>query len=242
MLAAAIAACTPIAVVTCGDDPASPGPEYDPDIPTAWEPAVTNRYFPLVPGTVWRYEGETAEGTETIVVEVLQGTREVNGVAATAVRDRVFLDGEPIEDTEDWFAQDAAGNVWYLGEDSKDIEGGEVVSTAGSWTWGRDGALPGIVMWADPAAHQGEEYRQEYFAGEAEDWGKVISAAERVEVPAGGFDGCVRTEDWNPLEPAAPREHKYYCPEVGLVLEHPVGGNERVELVERTTPAEGGAP
>ena len=140
----------------------------------AWAAAVTNQWLPLVPGVVMEYEGDTDEGLERTVVEVLPGTRVVNGVEATEVRDRVYLEGDLIEDTHDWFAQDADGNVWYLGEDSKEIENGVVVSTGGCWEWGVDGALPGIILWADPGAHLGESYRQEYYEGEAKDFGRAL--------------------------------------------------------------------
>ena len=218
---------------TIGCDSNPTGPEYNPELPTAWAAAVTNPLFPLTPGTTLTYEGETGEGLETTVVEVLSGTRTINGVAATIVRDRVYLDGELIEDTFDWFAQDADGNVWYLGEDTKEYENGAVVSTEGSWEWGIDGALPGIYMWADPAAHVGEEYRQEFAEGEAEDWAKVLAVGEAVTVPFGSFTNCIKTEDWNGLESGG-HEFKYYCPGIGLALETPVSGSERIELTERT--------
>lgn len=217
----------------CGNDPTAPA--YDPDLPTAWASAVTNPYYPLVPGTVYRYEGETADGVETVIFEVFDQTRMVSGVNATVVRDRAFLDGELIEDTEDWFAQDTEGNVWYLGENTKEFENGQVVSTAGSWEWGVDGALPGIIMWADPAAHVGEEYRQEFYEGQAEDISKVVGLSESVDVPYGSLTGCVRTEDTTPLEPAV-LENKYYCGGVGTVLEVAVESGERIELVEVTGP------
>lgn len=212
-------------------------PDYDPEIPVEWAAAVTNPFFPLAPGTTWHYEGETEDGTETITVEVLAGTRSVNGVEATVVHDQVFLDGELIEDTYDWYAQDADGNVWYLGEESEELEGGVVVSTEGSWEWGVDGALPGVIMWASPAEHLGEEYRQEYYEDEAEDWGKVVAVDQTVDVPFGTFTGCVQTEDWNALEGRAESlEEKYYCPDAGAVLEVPVDApEERVELVDMTT-------
>jgi sugar lactone lactonase YvrE len=38
------------------------------------------------------------------------------GIKTVVVRDRGFTNGELSEDTLDWFAQDAAGNVWYFGE------------------------------------------------------------------------------------------------------------------------------
>jgi hypothetical protein len=68
----------------------------------------------MVPGTANIYQAETEDGIETIVVEVLDETRDVNGVISRVVRDRVFLEELLIEDTHDWFAQDDAGNVWYM--------------------------------------------------------------------------------------------------------------------------------
>jgi hypothetical protein len=222
-------------LVACGDDPTQP--EYDPQLdPADFVPQVTNQFFPLVPGTTYSYEGETDEGTETTVVEVLNETKTILGITATVVRDRVFLDGELIEDTFDWFAQQNTGDVWYLGEDSKEIENGEVVSTEGSWEAGVDGAKPGIIMWGDPAAHLNEEHRQEFYEGVAEDVATVIGLDEAAEVPYGGFTGCIRTEDRNPLEPGT-EEHKVYCPGVGQVLEEPAdGGGERIELIEVAEP------
>lgn len=223
-----------VASAACdGSSPAAPEDEYDPDFdPADFVVGVTNPFFPLAPGTRWVYEAETEDGLETIIVEVLEAKRNVAGVQATVVHDEVFLDGDLIEDTFDWYGQDADGNVWYLGEDSKEIEDGEVVSTEGSWETGVDGALPGVIMWADPAAHVGEEYRQEYYEDEAEDWGKVVATGRSVSVPFGDFDGCIATEDWNALEPGT-LEEKTYCPGVGFVLEVKLeGGEERVELIE----------
>lgn len=150
-----------------------------------------------------------------------------------SARDKVYLAGSLIEETLDWYAQDGAGNVWYLGEDSKEIENGQVVSTEGSWEWGKEGALPGIIMWADPGAHIGENYRQEFFRGEAEDWAKVLAVGQTVNVPYGNLTGCIKTEDWNGLESGG-RENKYYCPGVGLALEVKVEGGERLQLLSKT--------
>jgi hypothetical protein len=213
------------------------GPPYEPDLPEQWVATITNRYFPLIPGTTWRYTGQTDEGTEVIIVEVLDQTRMVNGVRATIVHDAVYLDDQLIEDTFDWYAQDVAGNVWYLGEDTKELEDGRVVSTEGSWEWGKNGALPGIYMWGDPSAHMNEEYRQEFYRGEAEDFGKVIGLDQTVDVPFGHFSGCVQTEDWNAIEGRSETlEHKYYCPDIGVALEVPVDApGEKVQLTTRTT-------
>ena len=121
---------------------------------------IDNPFYPLLPGSRWVYEGTSDGETERIEVEVLAERRTVMGIAAVVVRDQAFVDGELAEDTLDFFTQDAEGNVWYLGEETAEYEGGEVTSTAGSWEAGVDGALPGIVMLADPAV--GEAYRQEF--------------------------------------------------------------------------------
>ena len=219
----------------CGaDDPT--GPDYDPVLPTAWAAEVTNPFFPLPAGATWSYSGESDEGTETIVIEVLDETRDVNGVAATVFWDRVYLDGVLVEDTRDWFAQDSDGNVWYLGEESYEMNGPDTLNSEGSWEWGTDGALPGIIMWADPSAHVGEDYRQEFYEGEAEDWGRVVALDQTVTVPAGTFTGCIRTDDWNALEGgrAETLENKFYCPGVGTVLEQEE--DTEIELVEYDLP------
>lgn len=236
VLAAALLAIS-LMVQACGDsdDDGTGGPDYDPVIPTNWAGSVTNGYFPLAPGTIWEYEGATSEGVETIRVEVLAQTRLVNGVTATVVRDRVYLDGELKEDTDDWYAQDADGNVWYLGESTKEYEGGAVVSTEGSWEWNVDDALPGIIMWADPSAHIAEDYRQEFYEDEAEDWARVDLVNQTIDVPYGPLTGCVQTFDWSGLEPGS-GERKFYAPGLGLALEVAPGSGERVELVRLTRP------
>lgn len=158
--------------------------------------------------------------------------REVMGVSTVVVQDRVYQDGELVEDTVDWFAQDTDGNVWYFGEESRELEDGEVVSTEGSWEPGVDGALPGIVMLADPTP--GDAYRQEYYEGEAEDMAEVAETSTRASVPAGEFSDVVVIREWNPLEPDVVEE-KHHAPGVGVVLKVVVeGGDGRVELIQHS--------
>lgn len=221
------AICIVVAATACGEVSV----DYDLDIPTEWVATVTHPLFPLTPGTILRYENRGSG--EAVLVEVLEDTRVVNGVLATVVRARVYERGELVEDTHDWFAQDRSGNVWYLGEESHEIEAGEVVGAEGSWAWGADGALPGVVMWADPATFGRREYLQEYRPGVAEDRGRYVAFDQEVTVPAGRFRACVITEDWNPLE-TGERERKTYCPRVGLVLEE--SGGSRLELVDMRQP------
>jgi hypothetical protein len=213
------------AVIDPGDDG-----DYSPDIdPGDFVEAITNPYLPLRPGARWVYEGTDGE-SERIEVVVTDQTREVMGISAVVVQDTVWEDDEIVEDTFDWFAQDAEGNVWYLGEDSREYEDGEVVSSEGSWEAGVDGALPGIVMLADPAV--GDAYRQEYYEDEAEDLAEVVRLGAAESVVAGDFDEVVVIREWNPLDPDVVEE-KYYAPGVGLILEvKTIGGEGRVELID----------
>ena len=194
---------------------------------------IDNPYLPLIPGNRWVLEGEEDGEVERVVVVVTDQRREVMGISAVVVRDTVTVNGEVTEDTYDWFTQDAEGNVWYLGEDTKEYEDGEVVSTEGSWEAGVDGAQPGIVMLADP--DKGDAYREEYLAGSAEDMGEVVQLGAKARVDAGSFDDVIVIKEWTPLEPKIVEE-KYYAPGVGQVLEVTKrGGKGRMELVEFTT-------
>lgn len=205
--------------------------EYDPVIdPSDFSSKVTNKYFNLTPGKKMVYEGQTEDGIERIEFYVMGETRIVEGVENIIVWDRVWLDGELIEETFDWYAQDKEGNVWYFGEDSREMEDGKVVSTEGSWESGVDGARPGIIMKANPAI--GDSYRQEYYEGEAEDMAEVIAFGESVTVPFGSFSNILKTYEWSPLEPDA-KENKYYSSEAGgVILEASFDGKERVELID----------
>lgn len=204
---------------------------YFPDIdPDQFVEGVDHPFFPLTPGMTYIYKGESDGTGEHIEVYVTHETREVMGIECVVVRDSVWEDGELVEDTFDWYAQDKDGNVWYFGEDSSEIEDGEVISKAGSWEAGIDGALPGVIMWAKPEV--GMIYRQEYYEGEAEDMAEVIQLNASESVAFGSFEELLVINEWNPLEPGA-AEHKYYAEEIGLVLELKVeGGEGRIELIE----------
>lgn len=227
-LAAAAALLTAAAfglVPACGAEPV----DYDPGIsPSDLSTAVDNPLLPFPVGATWVYEATTDEGTERIEIEVLDETKAVAwGATGIVVRDTVYLDGALIEDTWDWYAQHNDGAVWYLGEETYEYEDGEVKCDCGAWEAGVDGALPGIVMPATPSV--GDSYRQEYYAGEAEDRGEVVALDESVTVPAGSFTGCVKIKESSDIDPDL-LEYKYFCEGVGLVLVEEDG--ERVELLE----------
>jgi hypothetical protein len=205
------------------------GQPYEPAFdPASFVDVVDNPYYPLAPGTTMVYEG----ATEHVEVTVTHETKDILGVSAIVVHDQVTVDGEVTEDTVDWYGQDRWGNVWYLGEDTKEYENGVVSSTEGSWEAGVDGAQPGVVMLADPQV--GDTYRQEYYEGQAEDLAKIFAVGESVEVPYGSFDDVLVTEDWSALDPEIV-EHKSYARGVGVVHEEQVqGGSEVLQLVEVT--------
>jgi hypothetical protein len=207
---------------------------FDPPFdPAGFVPAVDHPFLPLVPGTVSSFADESPGG-EAITVEVLPAKKRILGVDCTVVRDRVYVDGSLVEDTFDWYAQDRAGNVWYMGEDSKEYENGVVVSTEGSWEAGVAGAEAGIIMPAEPRI--GMKYAQEFAPGVAEDMASVVSLKQSVSVPYGDFTDCVQTMEFSKLAPGA-RGYKFYARDVGLVLEEsPRGGHERTELLSVSKP------
>jgi hypothetical protein len=211
------------------EDPPPPIPVFEADAFGLTPFEIDNPYLPLAEGDVLVYEGETEDGLERIIVVVSEETRVVLGVECRVVIDRGFVDGELVEETFDWFAQDLEGNVWYFGEDSREIEDGEVVSTEGSWEAGIDGALPGILMPAIPSV--GDSYRQEYYEGEAEDMAEVVALDAVVTLSDGTvYSNVLQTLEWTPLEPDA-LENKYYVPGLGLVREENADGDEPIDLV-----------
>ncbi len=203
--------------------------------PADFVEVVDNPYFPLPAGAKWVYEiREGNKPPQTDTLEVQKEKRQVNGVQATVVRDTVSAGNQVLEDTYDWFAQDKYGNVWYVGEEVDNYLAGVLINHSGSWEWGVDGAQPGIIMWADPAAHMNEKYRQEYYLGKAEDMGQVLSVNESLTVPFGSFDQVVKTLDFSNIE--AGKEQKFYAPGIGLLKEMDVNGHEEVVLTKMTQP------
>ncbi|MGI8973352.1 MAG: hypothetical protein ACR2HI_04150 [Gaiella sp.] len=202
--------------------------------PAEFTTTIDNPYWPMRPGTRWVYRETDPDGARLrVTVIVLRQTRRIaNGIEARVVRDTVTENGVLVEDTFDWYAQDRAGNVWYLGEDTREYEDGKLVSRAGSFEAGVDGAQAGIAIPARP--RPGLRYRQEYYAGKAEDRAEVVSTREQAEVPAGHYTDVVMTRDLNPLKPRI-LEFKFYARGVGPVLVLGVsGGSDREELIRVT--------
>jgi hypothetical protein len=200
----------------------SSGPSYSAN--------VTNEWFPLAPGSVYRYRGVKDGEPSREVMTVTHRTRTIDGAETIVVKDLLYLRGKLEERTRDYYTQDDDGNVWYFGEDTAELDAkGRVTTREGTWHAGVDGAKPGIFMYAHPRV--GQSARQEYLKGQAEDHFAVLRRGVAVDVPFKAFGGAVLTKEWTPLEPGV-LDHKFYGRGIGTVLEQTVkGGDERNELV-----------
>ncbi len=221
------------ATAPSGRRAARPGPPVAAFDPAGCTSVVDNPYFPLRPGTVLVYESGAGKTAEVDTVVVTRDTRTVLGVAAVVVRDRTYRGGKLVEESFDWFTQDRKGNVWTLGEDTRDLRDGVVVSTAGAWEAGVDSASAGIVMPAIPEV--GMVYRKGYRRGKVEDLAEVRNLDARAMVLHETFTACLETEDWSALE-RGPRERNVYAPGVGLVIRGTAVGVDQVKLVKLIAP------
>ena len=187
---------------------------------------IDNTWYSLTPGTTFVYRGVKEGKPARDVVVVTPGSKRILGVPTTVVHDRLFLAGELAEETNDWYAQDEDGNVWYFGEATRELDHGRVTSTEGSWQAGVGGASPGLIMEADPTV--GHAYAQEHFKGEAEDHAQVLSLSAALR----GYKRAQLTKEWTPLEPDV-IDHKYYVPGVGLVREATATGPQETLVLVR---------
>lgn len=240
LVAFAPSACAPDG--SSGDDPeaatptiALPRENRRFDLPTDLAPDVTNPWFPLTPGTRWTYRGAEASGAaQELVVTATPVTYSVaNGVEARVVRSTLTVGGEVVEDSVDWYAQDGDGTVWHLGQENAQLEDGYITSHTGSFEAGVDDALAGVVMPGHPAV--GQEYRQEYYGGVAEDNGEVLALDGTATVPAGSYADVVQVARTDGIDPDV-LEHRFYAEGVGLVLVRDVAADlVTAELVALTT-------
>jgi hypothetical protein len=216
----------PATTTEAASAPSCPKP---PPLPDQFVAGIDNPYLPLTPGKTWVYKGKLDGDSATDVFTVTNQTKVILGVTTTVVHDQVVIKGDLVEDTLDWFAQDAAGNVWYFGEDTKELDHGQVVSTEGSWEAGVDNARAGIFMPATP--HVGDINKQEDAKNVAEDCSRIADLNASVKTPYVSSDEALKTEEFSLLEPDI-LDNKYYVPTIGLVREQTIqGGTDFLELV-----------
>jgi hypothetical protein len=218
---------------SAGEAARSTSPVFD---PTHFTHPVSNPYFPLTPGLVTRLRG--SDGDEKFVekVRVTHRTKMIAGVNTTVVRDVVRRpDGTLAETTDDWYANDDEGNVWYLGEDTATYdEHGNLEDREGSWEAGVQGAEPGIIMLANPRPPMAT--RMEFSKGVAEDQAWVVQRLGRITTPGGRFTDVVRTLEWGRLEPRVISQ-KFYAAGLGIVEERDLAaGDEHFWVVSSHQP------
>jgi hypothetical protein len=229
------------ALVACSSDSGTGG-RPEPDLPsssgTKIDPSdfvlpVDNPYFPLEPGTTYRYEG-IKEGRRAVdVFLVSHDTKMILGVANTVVVDKLFVDGELEEIAHDWYSQDRQGNVWYFGETIKEFDRqGNQIPAKGAWQAGVDGARPGIVMPAQPQV--GDVFRPEYYRGTAEDRYRILDLSAKVTVPYDSFSDVLVMSEQTRLEPGV-LGLKFHALGIGQIKESvPEGPHETLSLVSVT--------
>jgi len=225
----AVAAFTPLADGAGSSTPTPPSwvhhGKYAPVIDKAnFVARIDNRYFPLEPGTVFRYRGLKDSARQIDEVTVTHQVKRVLGIKCTVVRDVVSQAGKKLELTYDWYAQDKQGNVWYMGEAAFDRQNGRFVRAKDSWEAGVKNAKPGIIMRGD--ARPGDVYRQEYYPPDALDQAHVGHASATVSVPAGTYKHALVTDEWSPVEPQI--ERKWYAAGVGEIKEKVTAGGHEV--------------
>jgi hypothetical protein len=200
-------------------------PNFDPHDFKAGQP-IDNPYFPLKEGLTYHYRGEALNDADKLVPSpdnqrVQHVFKQIDGVQALVVYDNVYLNGLQQEATQDYYAQDVHGSVWYLGEYESEFvrdKHGKIikVSHEGSWEAGVNGAKPGYIMPAHPKV--GFAYFQEHAPGVALDSAKVTATDLTLNVQGKVYRHVVLTQEFTPLEPTV-SDYKWYAPGVGMVLE-----------------------
>jgi hypothetical protein len=220
--AVALVATTTLTSSWASEPPRASAPTFD---PADFGHPIDNAYFPLTPGLVTRLRGVDGDERFRETVRVTRRTKMVDGVRAVVVRDVVRRpDGTLAEATDDWYAADDAGNVWYFGEDTATYdETGQLEDREGSWQAGENGAEPGIVVPRN--ARPSTADFMEHAKGVAEDQSWVVQHLGHVRTAGGRFTDVVRTLEWSRLEPGVISQ-KLYAAGLGIIAERDVAGGD----------------
>jgi len=231
-----LALSAPVAAAGTDDPiPAVPSPSAVTDFshPTR----IDNRFFPLVPGTKWVYEGSVTEAGETvqhtIVFTVTSLTKVIDGVSTRVVWDVDYGDGELEESELAFFAQDDDGNVWNFGEYPEEYADGAFEGAPSLWITGMAGAKGGPHMLADPEV--GDAYEEGLVRSiEFYDVSEVASTDVRTCVPKDCYNNVLYVNETSPLDETGGTQTKYYAPNVGLVRIGATGGDAQERMTLRS--------
>ena len=197
---------------------------------------ISNKWFPLKPGTQFVYEGETIEEGESvphkIIITVTDLTKVIGGVRSMATWDRDYSADELVEAELAFFAQDDDGNVWRMGEYPEEYEGGEF-TIAPAWIHGFEDARAGIAMQVNPQLET-----PSYSQG----WGPAVDWTDRGQVDQMGIETCVPADCYKDVlviaETSKSEEGafqlKYFAPNLGNVRTDWKGTDQTQETLELT--------
>ncbi len=192
---------------------------------------INHPYLPIANLKQDIIEG-TEEGKKVRVERTLKPdihkTFTINGQAVESLvyEDRAFINGKLEEVAIDYFAQDDAGTVYYLGEEVTDYDesGKELPSgKAESWMLGVDTQVPGVVMPANPKV--GDKFKCEDVSKDINESDEIVGVGETVTVPAGTFSDCLRVKE---MLADGTIEYKWYAKGIGAVREMPSNGDEQL--------------
>jgi len=175
----------------------------------------SNLYFNLTPGHQLKLEGKEGSKQVTLIITVLEETKQVDSVETRIVEEKEYKDGEIVEISRNFFAINKKDmSVYYFGEEVDIYKHGKIKNHEGAWESGKNGAKFGLMMPGIPLI--GSRYYQEMAPDKAMDRAEIISVIDSLKTPAGLFKNCVKTEETSPLEPGQ-KEYKVYAPGIGLI-------------------------
>ncbi len=176
-----------------------------------------NRYWSLKPGRYVVLGNLTPDGTEFVIISVLEDTETVDGIETRVIEEREFKDGELVEISRNFFAMSKESkDVFYFGEDVSDYADGKVIGHGGQWRAGQDGAQAGLYMPGKPKV--GMKYYMEYHPDVAMDRAEIHQTKASVETPARTFSNSLIVTESSPLEPDE-ESYKRYAPGVGMIFD-----------------------
>ena len=178
-------------------------------------PDGENAYWSLNPGRYVVLGNLEPDGSELVVISVLDETETVDGIETRVIEEREFENGELVEVSRNFFARaTTTDDIYYYGEDVDYYEDGEVVGHEGEWRAGVNDARPGLYMPANPAV--GMKFYMEIAPGEAMDRAEIFETGASCDTPKGTFEDCLIITESSPLEPGD-ESYKRYAKGIGMI-------------------------